>query len=265
MFRQAFVHASGALALLALSAASFAAEPAPAYSFKTRTVEITVGLDDLIKADASLSANLLAEGRRWADKNRREAEDEKRTSPELFRGGNPWSFDRQYKTDAVVAGRYVSISRWDYTYTGGAHPNSEVDTILWDRQTAKRISIRPFFNELTDGGPTLTAMRDKIIAALKAEKKERGVEDDPAMDWFKGIEPGLLKIGPVSLAPSTEAGKSSGLMFHYAPYAVGPYVEGSYDAFVPWNDLKPFVSAQGAAIFGGRRPESAKDDSAREK
>ena len=32
-----------------------------------------------------------------------------------------------------------------------------------------------------------------------------------------------MKIGPVTLAPSTAAGKSSGLTFHYAPYAVGAY------------------------------------------
>ena len=35
-------------------------------------------------------------------------------------------------------------------------------------------------------------------------------------------------IGAVTLAPSTEAGRSSGLTFHYPPYAVGPYAEGEY-------------------------------------
>jgi len=258
MCLRTLIRIGSALTLLVLSSASFAADSTPAYSFKSKVVEVSVGIDDTIRADAPLSANLLAEGKRWADKNRRAALEQKRTSPELFRSGNPWSFDRQYSTDAVVVDRYVSVSRRDYSYTGGAHPNSEVDTILWDRQTGKRISIRPFFNELADGGPTLKAMRDRIIAALKAEKKERGADDDPAMDWSKGIEPSLLKIGPVSLAPSTEAGKSAGLIFRYSPYAVGAYAEGSYDAFVAWEALSPFVSAQGAAIFGGNLPQSAR-------
>ena len=69
------------------------------------------------------------------------------------------------------------------------------------------------------------------------------------------IEPKLLKIGPVSLAPSTEEGKSSGLTFHYSPYAVGAYAEGPYVAFVPWETLKPYLTPEGARIFGGARPK----------
>ena len=72
---------------------------------------------------------------------------------------------------SVVDGRYVSIVRGDYEYTGGAHPNSTIDTILWDKSANKRISIRPFFTETADDGPTLKAMRQGVIASLNAEKK----------------------------------------------------------------------------------------------
>src|ERR1700736_3858581 len=67
------------------------------------------------------------------------------------------------------------------------------------------------------------------------------------------------KIGAVTLAPSTEAGKSSGLTFHYPPYAVGPYVEGEYVAFVPWETLKPYLTPEGMKIFGGARPKGDDD------
>ena len=73
---------------------------------------------------------------------------------------------------------------------------------------------------------------------------------------IEAIEPKLLKIGPVSLAPSTEQGKSSGLTFHYSPYAVGSYAEGGYIAFVPWETLKPYLTPEGARIFGGARPKA---------
>ena len=76
---------------------------------------------------------------------------------------------------------------------------------------------------------------------------------------IEAIEPKLLKIGPVSLAPSTEEGKSSGLTFHYAPYAVGSYAEGEYIAFVPWETLKPYLTPEGARIFGGARPKDDED------
>ena len=68
------------------------------------------------------------------------------------------------------------------------------------------------------------------------------------------MKPTLLKIGAVSLAPSTQSDKSSGLTFHYPPYAVGPYAEGEYIAFVPWETLKAYLSPEGTKIFGGSRP-----------
>ena len=67
------------------------------------------------------------------------------------------------------------------------------------------------------------------------------------------------RSGPVSLAPSTEEGKSSGLTFHYSPYAVDSYAEGGYIAFVSWETLKPYLTPEGVRIFGGARPKDDED------
>ncbi len=241
------------LGLLALSP-TFAAEPKPDASIKTKAVEATVTLDAQIKADPALAANCLAEGRKWIDKQAADAAKEFKEDKELFRDG-PYSFGRDYSARSIVADRYVSVVRNDYMDTHGAHPNRTVDTILWDKAENKRISIRPFFTETADNGPTMKAMLKAIIVSLTAEKKKRGTGDTATDEWFKGLEPKLLKIGAVTLAPSTEAGKSSGLTFHYPPYAVGSYAEGDYVAFVPWETLKPYLSAEGQKIFGGSRPK----------
>jgi hypothetical protein len=248
---------AGAVACAAASSAAFAAEPKPDFSIKTKALEASVVLDAKIKSDAALAANCLAEGKRWGNKNRADADKERKSEPELFRNG-PWTMERTYKTRSVIDGRYVSVVRVDYEYTGGAHPNSLSDTILWDRSAGKRISIRPFFAETADNGPTMKAMRQGVIASLEAEKKKRGVEGTDA-SAIEAIEPKLLKIGPVSLAPSTEEGKSSGLTFHYSPYAVGSYAEGAYIAFVPWETLKPYLTPEGIRIFGGARPKDDDD------
>jgi hypothetical protein len=63
----------------------------------------------------------------------------------------------------------------------------------------------------------------------------------------------------VTLAPSTVAGKSSGLTFHFQPYAVGAYAEGSYVAFVAREALTPYLAPQSAALFGGARPPADGD------
>ena len=233
--------------------------PGPTPRSRTRPIEANVFLDDRIKADPALAADCLAEGRKWLDKNAADAAREKKEDPQLFRDG-AWSFERKYGIRSVVADRYVSIVRDDYMDTHGAHPNTDVNTILWDKAGNKRISIRPFFTETADSGPAMTAMQKAVIASLKVEKKKRDSSETATAEWFKGVEPRLLKIGAVTLAPSTETGKSSGLTFHYPPYAVGPYAEGQYVAFVPWETLKPFLTPEGQRIFAGARPKGDADD-----
>lgn len=246
---------SVALALSATCAFSaLAADPKPDAVINTKSIEARVFLDDRIKADAALAADCLTEGKTWLNKNAAEAAAARKADPQFFKDG-VWDFERKYEIRSVVADRYISILRNDYMNTRGAHPNSDVNTILWDKAANKRISIRPFFTETADKGPAMKAMVKAIITSLKTEKKKRDAGETATDEWLKSVEPSLLKIGAVTLAPSTEAGKSSGLTFHYPPYAVGPYAEGEYVAFVPWEALKPYLSAEGTRIFGGARPK----------
>src|SRR5262249_29006558 len=137
-------------ASLAAIAMPAQAGPKAAVTTKTKAVEISVSFDETIKAKRELAANILGEGKRWADRERREADREWQNSPELFRGGQRWTLERDYATTSVISGRYISILRTDYTFTGGAHPNTTLETLIWDEQTKKRISIRPFFTDLSD-------------------------------------------------------------------------------------------------------------------
>ncbi|MGH6768840.1 MAG: hypothetical protein ACRECO_07455 [Xanthobacteraceae bacterium] len=247
------------------------AAPKPQVSISSKAAVVAVTVDEALRGHPGLAENCLAEGRRWAERMRAEADKEFRTDPTLFPEGRRWTYERGYELRSVV-GRYVSVVREDGTYTGGAHPNTRIDTILWDRESKKRISIRPFFKETADNGPTMRAIARMARIAVAAEKIARGTinvdipkekltpERFAALDEFiaRGIAPSLLKLGPVTLAPSTAPGKSSGLTFHYSPYDVGAYAEGPYIAFVPWAALKSFLSAQGTAIFAGVRPERDK-------
>ncbi len=251
--------AIGVLSALTMVSAAFAADPRPDAIIKNRNIEARVLLDGKVKADPALSADCLAEGRKWIERNAAEAAAARKQDPQFFQNGG-WDFERKYAVRSVAADRYVSVVRADYMNTNGAHPNSDVNTILWDKTDGKRISIRPFFAETADSGPTMKAMLKGVIASLKVEKRKRDAGETATSEWFRDLQPSLLKIGAVTLAPSTEAGKSSGLTFHYPPYAVGPYAEGGYVAFVPWETLKPYLSPEGARIFGGARPKGDEDD-----
>ncbi len=246
----------GSAALLTSSAP--AAAPKPDVSLKNKLVEANVFLDARIKADPALAADCLAEGRRWIDKKAEEAKTSRQEDPVLF-GNGTWSFQRKYDIRSIVDGHYVSIVRTDYMDTGGAHPTLDVNTILWDSGAKRRISIRPFFTDPADNGPAMKAMVAAVIASLNTKKKKRGSSETATAEWYKGLEPKLLKIGAVTLAPSTVSGKSSGLTFHYPPYAVGPYAEGEYVAFVPWEALKSYLTPEGMKIFAGARPNDDDD------
>jgi len=217
--------------------------------------DVTVTTDATIKAMPALAADCRREGDRFTAKWRKEAAEAWRTDPYMRERRLRWTVERTYATASVV-GPYVSVLRSDYLNTGGAHPNTQMDTILWDGNAGKRISIRPFFTEMADNGPTMTALAKLVRAAVIAEKKARGIPAEMIADpeWLKGIKPQLTAIGPVTLTPSTEAGKSAGLTVHFSPYDVGPYAEGAYVVFVPWQAFKPHLSAAGAAIFAGARP-----------
>jgi Protein of unknown function (DUF3298) len=262
-----------ALAFAAVAAAQpAAAEDKPVIAIETKALAATVTIDEKLKADPALYADLLAEGQRQAAKWRADADKELRENPDQFTDdGGKWSDDRVYSQRSVV-GRYISILRDDGIYEGGAHPNSVTDTIIWDRDAQKRISIRPFFTETADGGPTMTALARLVRIAAAAEKiarndnygeketipPEKFAAENPELK--SGIEPALLKLGPVTLAPSTAEGKSSGLTFHFSPYAIGAYAEGAYTAFVPWTAFKQFLTPQGEAIFDGQRPKKDAQD-----
>ena len=247
----------------------------PQISIKTKFVEIDVTVDTVLKPFPELFAYCLSEGKAWFNKKKGNTAAEWRDNRKAFRGLQ-WYYARNYTLRSVV-GPYISIERSDEWFDGGAHPNQHSDTILWDNVARKHTNIRAFFLETADNGPTMSTLAQLAklaVAAAKLAKDISGYDEDDDMPAEKmtpeqelqrdqfiqdGIKPKILELGPVTLAPSTETGKSAGLTFHYSPYGVGPYVEGPYTVFVPWTKFQQYLSPQGAALFGGERPNDDKE------
>lgn len=248
-----------AAALIALSLAlptlALADDAKPDYEIKTKAIEASLTIAAELKAYPGLADSLLAEGKRELAKWRAQADKDRKEMPDVFRDGHRYSYSRDY-TQRSAIGNYISIVRGDYYDGGGAHPNSAANTILWDTAAKKPISVRPFFKETADNGPTLQAVAKAIRAALAVEKQSRDIEiKDPDTDSdLARVQAKLLEIGALALAPSTEAGKSAGLIVYFSPYAVGSYAEGPYTVFVPFKEFAQYLSPTGTALFGGERP-----------
>jgi hypothetical protein len=264
---------AGALAS-SLVAGLALAQSKSALSIKTRLVDANVEIDERLKAYPGLAANCLADAKRWIERMRAEADKERREDIALFRDPQRWSLERSYEQRSAI-GRYVSVLRTDEIDTGGGNPVTVVDTVVWDREAKKRVGIRPLFKEAADNGPTMKALARLVRIAVATEKIARDLPDPTEPDKpganltpetfaerdrsiAEGVQSKLTGLGPATLAPSTAAGKSSGLTFHFSPYAVGSPAEGPYTVFVGWTELKSYLSPEGAAIFAGERPESDK-------
>lgn len=156
------------LAILATPGAQAAPRKA---ATATTLIEASSSIDASLQTYPGLYANLLAESQRELAKQRAEAVKDRKESPDLFAGGRHYTYERNYSLRSDIS-HYVSVFRSDYTDGLGAHPNHRYDTILWDTETKKRISIRPFLTESETGGPALQTLANAIRAALVVEKKK---------------------------------------------------------------------------------------------
>ena len=156
-------------------------------------------LDAAIKADPPLADDCLAEGRKWIAEAARRGRAGAQERPEAFRKavGARAQIRRSVRWSPIA----TSASSAPTTATPAARiPIPRSTPSCGTGPQDKRISIRPFFTELADGGPTMRAMVAGVLTSLKAEKKARGT-GRTTPTTIKTIEPKLLKIGPVTLRP----------------------------------------------------------------
>lgn len=236
-------------------------QPKPVVAVEIKAIEGGVTVDPKLKAYPALYNRLVAAGKTALAKARVDAEHDLKDMPDQFSNGRRYSYWRSYDVRSII-GRYVSILFSEDTYTGGAHPNHVIDTLLWDAKAGKMINIRPFFRETASNGPTMRLLSRRIRQAVAVEKRKRGipVANSNTDEWLSSIKPKITEIAGIALAPSTEPGKSSGLVDYFSPYAVGSYAEGGYTVFIPWTAFKTRLSPTGIALFGGVRPRSDTND-----
>jgi hypothetical protein len=124
--------------------------------------------------------------------------------------------------------RFLSLSAEIQTYAGGAHGMTGFETLLWDRNRAKRLKPLDLF---TSGEAFDAAIRDRFCAGIKRAKAAKGILREEAPDSPFGQCP------PAS-AQTVWLGSSDGryldrMTIAIAPYEIGPFAEGSYRINVP--------------------------------
>lgn len=173
-------------------------------------------------------------------------------------GDNPdfpwraWSyeivFDERYAREPLY-----SLLESKFTFTGGAHPNTDFDVVNFDVRTGAEFGLYDLFDDVAEGSPVLAAMSAYVRDDLAAQKSVRFGEtigaDDESLDV---VTPSAETFRLFTLEPAADAAGAAGLTVHFPPYAVGAYAEGSYEVFVPADVFVSHLNADYADAFGGR-------------
>ncbi|GGB96302.1 hypothetical protein GCM10011494_13500 [Novosphingobium endophyticum] len=150
---------------------------------------------------------------------------------EAKKGGFPYrphANDTTWKVVTELPG-WLSLSSEIYVYTGGAHGMSAFDSLLWDKQAG---AAREPLDLFTSSAALRKPIQRPFCNALDREREKRrgGPVRHGADDMFSDC------INP--LESTLILGSSNGRTFDrigilVAPYAAGPYAEGTYEITLP--------------------------------
>jgi hypothetical protein len=157
----------------------------------------------------------------------------KQCTDEFRRLGKPRAPYEQMEKPTVALARPTLISAYftGFTYTGGAHGNIYYPTYNLGFVDGKprRLALRDLFRP---GEKAVDAASELIMEKLKANPRATFVKDGSV----KSIGPDLVSAFVVS---------PTGITFLLPPYAVAPYVEGSFFVKIPFAEFGDKLNPNG--------------------
>lgn len=126
-----------------------------------------------------------------------------------------------FDSDAVVC-----LMAETYSYTGGAHPNSEIRYLNFDKQSGEILEIKDVIREV---GP----VRNMALEILKSSLGISNQEDI--------IEHGFLISDEEFVLPENFAITHHGLEFLANPYEIAPYAMGPQKIVIPFEAIREYL------------------------
>jgi hypothetical protein len=154
------------------------------------------------------------------------AREDQKLAREQKRDFNPEYYSRVWST-AGQSSRLLSLQSELGTFTGGAHPNTSYDALLWDRRLGKAIAMGAL---LTGRGNLAALTGTAYCKALDAERKKRREGEKLGGEFDQCPKFTDLAIAPID---KNKDGRFDAIDFVASPYVAGPYVEGEYELELP--------------------------------
>lgn len=152
-----------------------------------------------------------------------------------------WGWEmHEYVTLEGAARSYLSLLDHAYVYTGGAHPNTFFTSYLLELRPSgvTQLAIQDLFRTESTWLKRLTPL---ILADLARQEAAWVTQGD------------VTELTHNDLSAFTLS--ADGLTFYFSPYAMGPYVQGSFEVTLPYEALLGLAPAGGALeAFGTATP-----------
>lgn len=212
---------------------------------ETQSSLATLIIDPRVKTDSALFKKLIAGA------HPKMAEHAKYAAETWTLMGKGSQHQLGFEIDWSVAfenDRLVSLQESTYDNGGGAHPNSYLRSLLWDKQEEKAIDLADLLKGSAKNSPALKMISATLLDQWKAEFRERSNSQDIdtySLEWAqKGLAPELDSFSAFVLTTEegTKGEKANGLIFLFAPYTLSAYVFGSFSLKVPSSALQPYLA-----------------------
>ena len=153
---------------------------------------------------------------------------------------NKFSYTLEWKVVSELP-NWLSLSADIATYTGGAHGNSTVRSLVWDKQREQSQRAIAMFSS---PAALEKALGDRFCDALDRERAKR--RGEPLAEDSNGLFDKCPGIGELEVLVGSSNRRSFNRLTLYAgPYVAGPYVEGAYEVHLPVD----------AAVLDAVKPE----------
>ena len=158
----------------------------------------------------------------------------------MFANFYDWTIKNSHSMK-FVSPHIVSILGTHYEYTGGAHGNTTYFPVnYWIRNDrVERIRLAQIFKAMAPWRDVVDRLIRQDLAAKKAH-------------WLKDVPKKKLLTTVFTFS-------ERGIEFHYPPYMVGPYSQGSFHVFIPLAAIKRIIRPSGPMTRGKTKKELEAD------
>jgi hypothetical protein len=148
-------------------------------------------------------------------------------------GSLNWEY-REHLDFQTLADRWLVIARERESYTGGAHGMTGKIHYVVDLAEPKLLTLEDLFAD--PGDPGLYRLVQNALREYAGLEQNAPLSSGIFFEDVPAISPDFF-VTP------------AGIVFHWDPYEIGPYSEGSIEAALTWEQAAGFLGGEGEAMF----------------